>query len=56
MRFLAAGFVHPIDFRPEAEMTSCTQVPGASSRAPANTRRTGQPVRRNSFIAANASI
>jgi hypothetical protein len=33
----------------EAEMTSCTQVPGASSCAPANTRRTGQPVRRNSY-------
>jgi hypothetical protein len=32
----------------EAEMTSCTQVPGATI-APANTRRTGQPVRRNSF-------
>jgi hypothetical protein len=30
-------------------MTSCTQMPGASSRAPANTRRTGQPVRRNSY-------
>lgn len=29
-------------------MTSCTQVPGATI-APANTRRTGQPVRRNSY-------
>ena len=30
-------------------MISCTQGNGASSRAPANIRRTGQPVRRNSF-------
>jgi hypothetical protein len=30
-------------------MISCTQGAGASSRAPGHIRRTGQPVRRNSF-------